>query len=338
MKKQRMIKGDRRRAFTLIELLVVVSIIALLIAILVPSLNRARIQAKVAASQATLKAIEGGLETFKADTSIGGAYPPSASDVTDLKTGGSAPNMIASPFGTSPNTLLNQVSGANLLVFAMFGGDLLKPPGFRDLNADNMWGYDTHRGPGGAYNLDASGNPTVPRYGPFCDDHMTSKIAKIDDPNVADDLTDLGIVRSHGFKDAEGALRVFVDEFKRPILYYRARKAATLMLTNNDGTTVGVYDHRDNQHITGSVENKKTPCVFKSDLHRITQATKSSGYPAPTGDPISAPVYENTFARFIWDTSVTARNTPVNRESYLLFSPGPDGIYGSHDDITNWTK
>jgi hypothetical protein len=48
--------------------------------------------------------------------------------------------------------------------------------------------------------------------------------------------------------------------------------------------------------------------------------------------------YANSFARFILDASVKARPTPVQKDTYLLISAGPDAIYGSDDDVINWTR
>ena len=63
--------------------------------------------------------------------------------------------------------------------------------------------------------------------------------------------------------------------------------------------------------------------------------------PGPTDkvtDMIEKPEWENTFARFILDTKVKTRPTPVQKDSYLLISAGPDGRYGTDDDVTNWTR
>ena len=48
--------------------------------------------------------------------------------------------------------------------------------------------------------------------------------------------------------------------------------------------------------------------------------------------------FHHTFADFILDGKVAARPTPVNKDGYLLISAGADGVYGSEDDITNWTR
>jgi len=325
MKKRRMVKGDRRRAFTLIELLVVVSIIALLIAILVPSLNSARRQAKNAASRASIQGLGSGLETFKADTSVGGAYAPSGSDKTDNK-GQLEPNVIASPLKNDANQPLTMVSGANLLVFAMMGADLLKTPGFQDFNRNGTWWDDMHRGTNGAYERDATtGEAKRPRVGPFCSDAMTKDLSSVANMEQA------GLVKNPAAHPLSGSVEMtlpfFVDAFKNPILYYRARRSASFMVTD-PGAKIGVYDHRDNQFLTGTGGGVGVHFNSKSGhLINGTSAPDATGSPAPIG-----------FSRYILDDKVTARPTPVMRETFLLISPGYDGIYGNSDDITNWTK
>jgi prepilin-type N-terminal cleavage/methylation domain-containing protein len=53
-----------KKGFTLIELLVVLAIVGLLIAIVMPSLNRARLQAKILSTNSDLRQIALALECY----------------------------------------------------------------------------------------------------------------------------------------------------------------------------------------------------------------------------------------------------------------------------------
>lgn len=63
----------KTRAFTLIELLIVVAIIGILAAIAVPNFLNAQIRAKVAATEANLRAVVTAMEMYRTDNN---SYPP----------------------------------------------------------------------------------------------------------------------------------------------------------------------------------------------------------------------------------------------------------------------
>ena len=67
---------------------------------------------------------------------------------------------------------------------------------------------------------------------------------------------------------------------------------------------------------------------------RLAEAPRSS----PSDDRLSDPGWQGTFANSIWDRKVTARNVPVNKDSYLLISPGADALWGTDDDLTNFNQ
>ena len=99
----------RRRAFTLVEMMVVVAIIALLLAALLPAFSTVKNHAKIANANAQIKALDTGINAFRAEAALGGALPPSSSDDKDHR------QKIADPKGTSPTTQV-RVAGAHLLV------------------------------------------------------------------------------------------------------------------------------------------------------------------------------------------------------------------------------
>jgi len=42
------------------------------------------------------------------------------------------------------------------------------------------------------------------------------------------------------------------------------------------------------------------------------------------------------FAHTVWNPNVTATKRPHNAESFIILSAGPDGLYGSGDDVANF--
>lgn len=321
---------SNKDAFTLIELMVVVAIIGLLIGISVPAFKRVRVQAKVVDSRQLITNLESGLSTFQAERALGGRLPPSASDAQ----GGNAGTIIDyNADGTGPRV---PATGATLLVLAMAGPDKLGTAGFRPDSgfaswADSIGGlgsgglYDTNNGPSGTRVTPAT------RYGPYVGDSGMKKIKSIKE------------VKASGFliptpSDVFGRQQVFTDLLKSPILYYRARKASRRMITDNsvDPALVGIYDHNDNAALTSWPD--AAPLINR---HRIAA-------PGAVASPMVVPDAENsdTFASFILDRKASGcsdvspitcpRAIPHRAKDFLLISAGPDGLWGTPDDITNW--
>ena len=332
-----------RQAFTLVELLVVMSIIAILIAVLLPAAANIRNQAKVTQTTAQFAALDQGIEQFRGSTELGGTYPPSSSDDPTRQ-------KIANPFEASvvaqPDV---EVTGAHLLVHALLGADLLGPPGFRDLDHDGTWSNDTHASfaPAnpGMYGVDENdGTELFPRYGSgggFVSPKMAEKsvrsLGRLEEDNIIAFWGDSPGSRSNPTRKQ----KLFVDAWDLPILYYKAN-AGTRRMIWQQGVS-GIFRQEDNGIITGSAGGQLAYAgidfgagIQKDSLyHRIGKA--DSIEPRPLLDP-TMKTWDDTFAKFIWDPSVTARNTPVRKNEYLLISAGPDNIYGTGDDITNWTR
>jgi len=356
----------RNRAFTLVELMVVILIIGILVAILIPAIGAARQKAKETTVRSEFAALETGIEQFRGDSGVGGDYPPSRSD--HLNAGTSLPDMkIANMENTSTpgsEPCDTEVTGAHLLAHAMVGADRLGPPGFKDADNDNTWSDDTHAFDGkdtaasGLYALDSvrqGGETKWARYAGgtgFVDENTRQKLRTLEDLEQSGTIAvmpgplanDVNPTRRHP---------VFVDAWDVPILYYRANPSGRTMCGNASGQfRLGVYTQEDNWLITGTSGSK----IFgsgniegidfgagklQSDTS-VRHALAKPGYPdvLPKGNQgdLDKEKFDDTFARFIWDKSVSARNEPVRKDTYLLISAGPDLVYGTADDITNWPR
>lgn len=325
----------------MVELMVVIAVIALLVAILMPALSMARSKAKYTQAKAQFNAFQAGIEAFRGESALGARIPPSASDDPDDHQLIADPNDDGTP--DSPNM---RIAGAHLLFQAMLGADLLGTPGFVDTDRNGFWSDDTYRGKGGAYELDTSTTlPMRPRYGGagYVDDKMKAR-AK----SLAQLQEEGSIVMMDGIAEDTAAQLLFLDPWDHPILYYRANPAARWMM-GEDIDTRGIYRQEDNGIITGSTAegyaNKGIDFGAGANprgyYHNICVAVYPNPVPvfaAGANDLLTLPAYDDSLARFILDPSVTVRNTPVRKDSYLLISAGEDGRYGTSDDVINWTS
>lgn len=321
----------QRQAFTLVEMLTVIAIITLLIGILVPSLNAARNAATKTAVQAQLQAISTGNEMFRNDE---GEYAKS-NPYTFGPYGQTAAQTTA-----MNNWEVTNLNGAHLIVDAMIGRDSL--------------GYDPKPGVGPGNGVDsrwstAAGSPpaTYPRArrNPYIKPEGISVATAAKPPQDAFGPYSTSAIPNSYLPQpdpVDANATVFIDKFGFPILYYRARPNSTprteIMQTNNGTATDanigdGVYDGRDNFLFTSPVGRQ----------HRIADATATINYSYPLGTQ----TLNNNFAEFIrsfrassYQPATNPPNIdfprPVNGETFLLLTPGKDGIYGNLDDVGNW--
>ena len=357
--------GDRsenarlRPAFTLIELLTVVFIISLLIGLLIPSVNAARNAAKKAVTAKTLDSIKVGLELFKNDNESAfkktNGYPPSFAHprikgYTFLSHEGRFPFLDDVSDGNPP-----VVYGAHWLPAMLMGADNLgyvKRGSAPDAVKDKPWCWYPN-----VQSTSCPTNVTIER-SPLYMDPGNTRIRITE--NLPGRRPASG---SESFPDWDdmSKLPVIADAFDQPILYYVANKhgRATNLVENIHRTPsslpfsgpqregVPYYYHQDNEGFTGTRSypngtNLEYGWNFggRPDGHAIG----SSGADLLPMDLILVN-NKDTFARYIMDRQLfgalgaapqdNAPLRPVNPDKYLLISAGPDGRYGTNDDVTN---
>lgn len=335
-------------AFTLVELLTVVFIISLLIGILIPSISSARTAAKRKITQKAISSIAIGLEMFKNDNGRDfpqtNGYPPSFSHppIRDYS--------FESHLGEFP--FLNNkpgIYGAHWLPAMLIGPDANGYISKRVVSNKN----NLRSQPEKWYTPDPYGNDTNIERNPRYIDANTRMLLTQDLPgrvNRSDFFQDWN--SDPGTKSVE-SLPVIVDGFDQPLLYYAA---------NRHGKTTNMvedFHNEQNDYDNGAPQQKGVPYYFHQDNEGFTGNEDNPGWNfngkhplANSGAKLSAdeiilPDNSKTFARYILDRKIydnlTLENTvnpnaqlrPVNIDTYLLISAGPDGRYGTNDDVSN---
>jgi len=322
------------RGFSLVELLVVIGIISLLIAIALPAFSKAKESARIATTTATINTIGTGLEMFRADERLGGQYPPS--DRTKL------PHNPHLPDGVGKNMSIT-VGGANLAVYALAGADLLGSAGIRNANGEPAgvfdWADDLSQqsSPPGLYRYTERGLPAVARTS-FVD------VSKMKFPNATSDSTPS--FKMPTWEDSLPSV-VFLDSFDQPILYYRANPGQMSIACyskdpNNPRTPKGIYNMADNENLTGARwKGTSVPGMdFGAGKDHFPYKGDNLSPSSPTllKDPSTRDACKGTFAHTIYNPNVTTPGIfmPHNAETFILLSAGPDGLFGTEDDIANF--
>ena len=296
--------------FTIIELLTIMSIIVILMTILVPGLNKVRIYARNLKQRAQFHAISTALEVFHSEFED---YPDSG-----------PVDETGSPY-----------CGATKLAEAMVGQDL---EGFHQ---DSHFRADCTDG-----NIQLYNTPTGQIPPAMLNYNMQSRKRYLQlenlNPNRLSDLYGVGntgpfIGDLFVLSDVYPTIyhKLTADKVGSPILYYKANSAKTGHSIGTPGENV--YDFRDNHQLVGlPVPREGTTHPLFSD----TNAPPDNVDPQDAGQPgciFYRMTRNNTLAR-VGTTTGTPLLRPVRADSYILWSAGNDGLYGTRDDILNFKE
>ena len=310
--------------------MVVIGIIGLLIGIALPAFSRAREAARAATTKAGFATLQTGIESYRTREQMGGTYPPS-----DYLAGALlVPNPHKGTIPSAPAKI--QVGGANLLAWALVGADLLGTPGFRDLNNTDT-GVAMYRGIAPYYD-DLGADPSKPDINLYAlypnglPYHPRQKFAEASSFKFPVKNEKGTFTVPVDTKPEVGSL-CFLDAWNQPILYYRAHPGYASMVDGRAGNNnTGIYNAVDNGNITGF----KFDGTDGLDLGASHNHFRSSKAGNKYGVPVTEPPPRGSFGFAVWNPAVTATYKPHNMDSYLLISAGPDAIYGTPDDVTNY--
>ena len=306
-------KIKNKRAFTLVELLTVISIITIIIGLLVPGLNKVRKIAKDTKQKAQFHSLEVGLEVFKTED---GEYPDS---------------------GTLGNTGF-KVCGANLLAEALIGLDLqgydpvynlkqLYPPISSPFNATNLKSDESmerRKEPYlnlenmGAFNIGQIYSDTGDLYkGNINLDGTLVNTTDIPAPVITDiyNAKKITLLINPGGTNPVGKS----VNAGTPVLYFKVDIASKEFdyTDSSFNPDTAMYNYRDNEAIIdlGQVKDQIKEHKVKED------DTAGKGIP---------------FYEAITNPSVSTVLRPNRADSFILWSAGYDGVYGTDDDIFNF--
>lgn len=208
-------------------------------------------------------------------------------------------------------------TGAHNLAEAMFGRDQL---GYQQ----DHW-----------YEVDVSGTPVKPvgsnkvettRWGPYVETDNIN-IGYMSDSNIGIPVgSDLATITSHsdyGPVWTNNAWPVIKDEFdtryQLPVLYYKANTRAKMV---NE-----FFRYGHNWRITS---------VFGMYGQHVVDSFSPATGNLTSGDLKAFPYYSYNPDSTGALNTMTAR--PFKKDSFLLISAGRDGVYGTEDDVNNFTR
>ncbi len=343
-------RGGARNGFTLLELLVVIVIIVVLIGLLFPVIHKVKLAGYNADTQSEITQLSNAISQYHTDF---GAYPgPFSNDQIEGITAGitmeqyvpgGAPPYTAyagTPWNTTNATGFTSsanVSGAENLVLGLLGGLRI------DSTNNNPAFAPTEVGMG-PMSLNLAGNfkrstAYLQTTGGSSSLLLWCGSGPLRSPQYQSAMTLTQFEDETGATSGDSPIPEFVDRYPTPgplpILYLRARVGASGVISTFGAVTPFQYDLRDIYEYTNShigLDPRKYP------THNLTNLGTANGT-LTTQSPTTANAMQYFWNRTIPPTNAALPNDtgqPRAVDAYILISAGPDGIYGTADDITSF--
>ena len=326
--------SNPRRAFTLVELLIVIGIIGVLVAILLPVASKIRIQAKRTQTLATINLISQGCEQY---FSAFGSYPGTFSNGNVLPAMLPGPPQTIISFTNYPNgnpASVQQITSTENMSLSLLGG--LN-------NSTGALVYDYNAIGQGAASLNVnkpgknqafieikpteltttfanerfSGQSPAPAIGQWMGNYAAPEVARPNDSPIPEIL----------------------DSFSspQPILYIRASRGNSGFLsTAAVPSSNAQYDVQE----LAAYDFPQADTAYPDPNH--PEKTVAYYYPAVPIDPTMPATGTNIklaagLAAYFGNSELTTSTTlvPLHKDQYILISAGPDGLFGTADDIRN---
>ena len=298
---------SHRVGFTMVEMLAAVAVIAILISLIIPALTMVKKSADMAKQRAQFHSIEIALEAFSTDD---GDYPES--DDTGL--------------------MPEAYPGAQKLAEAIIGQDgfgfhprsELRRDGRADWDGDGNYTTNPDES---VYHVDrdtefeTADENLRARRGPYLELENVNAVTLGNLYEVYSTLNPDGFVLCDMFGFAQN--NATNKRAGMPILYYRANTSNFEHYPDPGPPPVYddcIYDYRDNERIVD-----------------LTQLWSETVEHPMAGD--STIFYDNTLnPNFPPREDPYFPGRPYRAESFILLSAGPDGLYGTPDDVFNFNR
>jgi len=298
----------KKTAFTIVELLTVMSIIIILISLLVPGLHMAKKYAKKVRQNTQFYNISQAIELFNAEED---GYPDST--------------VLAGPGGVT--------TGSHRLAEALLGRDLLGFDPFSTWNAGADMNLHIY-GRGNDREIAASNER---RRGPYLQLKNISafQLAEVYDPRPVAGVYD------GSNPDAPAPVITDIYTTKRvkligsgktgkvgtPVLYFKADPSSQIFDPAKPANSI--YNFWDNADLINLGPVVPRPGIVHHFTETYTEIDPASGMTVNG---------KQLFYKAITNPQVRPQVRPYNNDSYILMSAGYDGLFGTKDDIYNFSN